>query len=61
MKNPYRVATSQQVRITVHKDLAIAINRERLKQQRVSDMKFGKNKFKVPASFASKVLGGLLK
>lgn len=60
MKNPYRVARTQQVRITVHKDLATAINRERTKQQRIANMKFG-NKFKVPATFASKVLGGMLK
>lgn len=60
-KNPYFVKTSDLRRIWVHKDLVTALNREKMKQQRISNSKFGKNKMIVPRNFASKILGGLLK
>lgn len=60
MKNPYKVPSSQMVRMNIHKDLATAIRKEKNKQQRICNMKFS-TKFKVPMSYASKVLGGLLK
>ena len=60
-KNPYKVPTSQTVQIRIHKDLFSVIQKEQKKQQRICDMKFGKNKYKVPNSFISKVLGRMLK
>ena len=59
-KNPYKVPSSQMVRMRIHKDLATAIKKERVKQQRIANAKFNK-RYKVPVSFATKVLGGLLK
>ena len=60
-RNPYSVPTKDTKQIRVHKDLVTVLNRERMKQQRISDAKFGKGKNKVSLAFSSKVLGGFLK
>ena len=60
MRNPFKVPTTQTVLIRVHKSLATAIKKETKRQQRIADSKFNK-KYKVSSSFASKVIGGMLK
>jgi len=60
-KNPYTVKSSDMIQCRIHKDLAAVLDSEVRKQQRISDVRFGKNKFKVRRSFASKILGGFLK
>ena len=60
-KNPFRIPSKDTKQIRIHKDLYYVILKEAKKQQRVSDMKFGKNKYKVKNTFASKILGGILK
>jgi hypothetical protein len=59
--NPYRVKTTETVRRRIHKDLAQVIDKEREKHQKVCDHRYGKNKYKVPTTFITKVIGRMLK
>ena len=57
----YACPTTQTKQVRIHKDLVTVLKREQKKQQRVSDIQFGKNRKKVSLAFASKVIGRMLK
>lgn len=61
MKNPYKIPSNKTQRMYVHSDLIKLIERYNRMAQRDCDMKFGKGKFKVPKSYGSKIIVGLLK
>lgn len=57
----FSVPVKETKQVRIHKDLVTVLEREKNKQQRIADMKYGKTSPKVGLSFASKVLGGFLK
>jgi len=60
-RSPYSLRSNECKNKKVHKDLIKAIQSYQKKLQKDCDMKYGKGKYKVPESYASKILGGVLK
>lgn len=60
-KNPFRVPMKDQVHMRVHISLARVIRAEQKKVQKQADKTYGKRKMSVSESFASKIVGLMLK
>lgn len=60
-KNPYKLKSTEYSTKQIHKDLIKVIKAYKKRLQKDSDVKFGKDKYKVTDVYVTKVLGGLLK
>ena len=60
-KSPYTLKSNECKNKKVHNDLIKVIKSYQKKLQQDCDMKYGKGKYKVSESYASKILGGVLK